>query len=848
MTTRLLAGLRPSVPFSLYAQQVGKRKGQELLAGVGIAVGVALVFGVLLASTSVTRSASETVRGVSGGATLQLAARSPTGFDARLVPAVEQLAGVQRSGAVLRENTTIVGPTGRTPAQLVGFTVGVIGLGGSSTRALAQGAVSEAGGLVLSSSLARRIGARSGQSVTVLAAGAAHKIRVVELLSESRFGALAASLVAVAQMSVAQTLTGRGGRVTQILVKPSPGANAAVSRELERLAGRRLEVLPANNEIALLDEAFRPSEQSTDLFALISAMVGFLLAFNAVLLTVPERRRSAAELMILGYDATQVAVIVIVQALILGVLSSFVGLAVGYLLAHTLFGQAPTYLAFAFPIGEHKSASLLILVLSFACGLGAAVLATLPVLELWRKRAPEEILRERGEHGQSIRPRVVLVLAIVGGVLSGIVALLALASASTTVACGVLLAIAAGCVTPMIYRLAMRSLSPIGERRKGMLGLSLIELETTATRSIALAAVGALIVYGSVAIGGARVDVTRGLEHTITQYESTADVWVSTGNNVFDTDAFRAPGLVPALTQLPGVASVRAYQGGLLDVGKRRLLIRAHDPHVGVMLQSLAIVRGNLAQANKRLREGGWATVSEGFAGEHHLAIGDTLVLPTPSGHLRLRVAATTTNLGWPPGLITLSSTDYRRGWLTSDPSALEVTLKPGVAASKGSRAVQHALGRFPGLQARTAAQASAEGISTARQGLNSLAQISTLLLIVGAAAIAASLSAAIWQGRLRLASMRVEGYDRVQLWCSVLWESAILLTIGGAVGAAFGLYGHALASRYLRVTTGFPAPFTVGGRQLLLTLLLLGGTSLAVVALPGIRAVQVPLTTAFED
>ena len=841
MRWRSLAGLRYSVPVSLYAQHLRQRKGQEFLAGVGIAVGVALVFGVLIASTSVTGSASEAVRGVSGGAKLQLAARSPAGFDARLVPAVEQLSGVKHSGAVLRENTTIVGATARTPAQLVGFTVGVIALGGSSTRALTQGAIPEAEGLVLSGSLARTIGARLGQTVTVLAAGAAHRVKVVEVLSGSRFGALASSPVAVAQMSVAQMLTGRAGRVTQILVQPRQGANAIVSRELEKLANGRLDVLPANNEIVLLDEAFKPNEQSTNLFALISAMVGFLLAFNAMLLTLPERRRSAAELLILGYDSTQVAVIVIVQALILGVVSSLVGLAVGTVLAHTLFGEVPTYLTFAFPIGEHKSASPSILVLAFGCGVVAAVLATLPVLELWRKRAPEEVLRERGEQGQSIRRRLVVTLAFVGLALTGIVTLLELASASTTVACGVLLALAAVCVIPVVYRLAMRLLGPVSQLRKGMLALAVIELEGTATRSVALAAVAALIVYGSVAVGGARVDVTRGIEHTITQYESTADVWVTTGNNVFDTDSFRAPGLVPTLARLPSVASVRVYQGGLLDVGKRRLLIRAHDPSVSVMIQPLAMVHGNLARANKLLRGGGWATVSEGFAGEHHLAVGDALVLATPSGQMRLRVAATTTNLGWPSGLITLSSTDYRRGWLTNEPSALEVTLKPGVTAPAGRRAVQSSLARFPGLQARTAAQSSAEAISTVRQGLSSLAQISTLLLIVGAAAIAASLSAAIWQGRRRLASMRVVGYDRPQIWRSVLLESAILLAIGGAVGGASGLYGHALASRYLRVTTGFPAPFSVGATQLLLTLLLLGGVSIAVVALPGMRAVQVP-------
>ncbi len=842
-------GLRLGVPFSLYGQRLRQRPGEELLAAAGIAVGVALVLGVLVANTSVTRSASEVVHGLTGSARLQLAARSSDGFDGRLAGAVSGLAGVQRSGAVLRENIAVVGPRGRDTAQLVGIAVGVITLGGSGTRALSDGALPESGGLLLPGGVAARIGAKVGETVTVLAAGVAHRIRITVVMSGQRFGALASSPVAIAQLPVAQMLAGRAGRVTQVLVQPRPGAGRMVAGELRKLAAGRLDVLPADNEIALLDQAFKPDRQSTNLFALISAMVGFLLAASAMLLTVPERRRFAAELRILGYEPAQVASILLFQALALGVASSAIGIGVGYLLAQALFDQAPTYLAFVFPIGGQRSLSLTIAVVAFGCGIGAALLASLPpVLELWRKRAVDTALRERGEAGQGVSRPVVMTLGIIGVALTGVLTLLALASTSATVACGILLAVAVVCVIPLAYTLAMRLLGPVSERVPGMFALAVIELEATATRSIALAAVAGLVVYGSVAIGGARRDLSNGLDATIAQYESTADVWVSTGNNVYNTDAFRAPGLPEALTRLPTVASVRVFQGGLLDLGNRRLLIRARDPRLRVLIQSLAILHGSLARANQLLRRGGWATVPAGFAAEHRLRLGSSVVLPTPSGALRLRLAATTTNQGWPVGVITLSSVDYRRAWLTSEPSALEVNLEPGVSPAAGRRAVQAALVAYPGLQARTAAQSTAETQGVVRQGLGSLGKIATLLLVVGALAIAASLSAAIWQRRVRLASMRVWGYDRLQLWRSVLLESAILLAIGCGLGAAFGLYGHALATRYLGASTGFPAPFTVGAVQVLFTLLLVAGISLAVIALPGIGAAQISPTAAFQE
>ena len=57
---------------------------------------------------------------------------------------------------------------------------------------------------------------------------------------------------------------------------------------------------------------------------------------------------------------------------------------------------------------------------------------------------------------------------------------------------------------------------------------------------------------------------------------------------------------------------------------------------------------------------------------------------PRRRASARFGVAAITTNLGWPSGSIILNTRDYSRYWQTTDPSALEVDLKPGVTAGAG--------------------------------------------------------------------------------------------------------------------------------------------------------------------
>ena len=122
------------------------------------------------------------------------------------------------------------------------------------------------------------------------------------------------------------------------------------------------------------------------------------------------------------------------------------------------------------------------------------------------------------------------------------------------------------------------------------------------------------------------------------------------------------------------------------------------------------------------------------------------------------------------------------------------------------------------------------------------------LLLIATALAVASALSAAIWQRRARLASLKIQGYDTAQLWRALLLESTIVLGIGCAVGAAFGVCGHSLASRWLRLHTGFPAPFSIGLTGVFLTFSLLAIIALSVISLPGFAAARAPARTSLQE
>jgi putative ABC transport system permease protein len=753
----------------------------------------------------------------------------------------------------LRENVTLIGPRGRQEAvQLIGVSPSLEALGGAATQEYGADATALLqGGLGLPSGVARALGVGRGGALQLASNGALHDARVKVVLGGGLLGSADASPVAVTVLGFAQSLAERSRRVSEVLIRPAPGHEEMVLGELRRLAAGGLDVRPADYELGLLSQAIKPSRQSTSLFEAISVMIGFLLALNAMLLTVPERRRFIAELRMQGYDPRQILLLLGFQALALGVVASLVGVAVGDLLSHALFQQTPNFLSAAFPIGAEEVVHAGTVLLAVACGVLATALASLtPLLDLRANRPADAVFRQRGADSEIVSQRTISRLALAGVALVMGVLAIVLAAPGATIVGGVALALASLCLIPAAFSGVARGLPWLSERvHSSALIVALAELRATTTRSVALAGIVAIAVYGGVAIGGARNDLLRGISQATDQYFSTAGVWVTSGRDVFNTNSFAPAGPAAALARAPGVASVRVYQGGLLDVGERRMWVRGRPAGDSPVIEPSQLRKGNLDGAIRLIRQGSGVAISSDYAGEHHLRAGGVVSLPTPSGAARFMVAAIVTNSGWPAGAITLSASNYSRYWSTTDAAALEVSLKEGVSPARGRRAVAGALASsYPGLQVKTAGERVAQSNASAREGLHTLGEISTLLLIAAALAVASALSATVWQRRIRLAALKMQGYDTWQLWRAVVLESAITIGVGAVVGAVLGVCGHALASRFLERTTGFPAPFSLGPAHVLLTLGLIAAIALVVIAIPGMLAARVSPRAILQD
>ncbi len=140
---------------------------QELLAVLGLAVGVALLFASQVASTSLSGSIQQLTLGVVGRASLQLVARAPDGFDERLLSRVRRLPGVQRAEPVLEQRATVLGPLGQRSVDLIAGEPRYVHLGGSLLQGFTATQLASLHALALPAPVARAIGVDSLQTVTL---------------------------------------------------------------------------------------------------------------------------------------------------------------------------------------------------------------------------------------------------------------------------------------------------------------------------------------------------------------------------------------------------------------------------------------------------------------------------------------------------------------------------------------------------------------------------------------------------------------------------------------------------------------------------------------------------------
>jgi putative ABC transport system permease protein len=809
---------------------------QELFAVLGIAVGVALLFASQVASTSLNASVAQLANGVVGQSKYQLKARGPGGFDESVLGKVRSVPGVRAAVPVLEVQASVTGPRGTQPVDLIATDPRDVHLTGRLLRNFASASVIGKRVLGLPDPIASKLGVGPLEFIKLRVGLRTVRALVGLALTERNIGVLANSPIVLAPLGYAQRLAGMRGHITRVLVQVRPGADRAVRASLARVAGKGVNVEPADYEATLFSQAAAPVDQSTRTFAAICALVGFMFAYCAMLLTTDSRRELIRELRCSGATRLKTVEILLFDALVLSAVASVAGLALGDLLSVVAFSSPPGFLSLAFPIGSQRIVTWESVSIAVGAGVIASCIGVLtPVRDIWGRGRRTDSLRD-----DSALRRKAMGMLVGGCACVGVTTFILLTAPQSAVIGIVALIVALLLLLPLL----LGSIVTIFDKLQHLSGvgateIAAIELRSPRThaRSVAIAATAAIAVFGSVTIQGSRANLQRGLDRSFQGLSSVADLWVAPAGeqSLFTTASFG--GLrTSALAHLPGVRSISPYMGGFLEYGNRRIWILAPPSTISSPIPPSQIVAGDVTLAESRLHESGWAVISKTLATQHHLHIGQVFMLPAPHA-MTFRIAALATNLGWPPGAIVLNGADYAHAWESADPSAYTVVLAPGASPTKVREEIRSALGPRSGLTVETAAHRELAQQAAGRQGLGRLSQIAVLALVAGILATATVMGATVWQRRRRFARMKVQGYGTRTLWLALICESALLIGSGCLIGASLGVYGQFLLGHALVTVTGFPVVLSVNIMVAFVSFAVVTVAAATCIAIPGYRA-----------
>ena len=580
---------------------------------------------------------------------------------------------------------------------------------------------------------------------------------------------------------VAQQLLAEPGRYDSVAVEAAPGVGADELRErirdvlddpnLEAVTGAEL---TAENR-ADTAERLQFFTASLLLFSGVSLFVATFIIYNTFSVVVTQRTRELGLLRAIGATRRQVLGSVLVEAAVIGVVASLVGVVAGLGVASALKALLAG-LDFRLPTIANVVEARTIVV---ALIVGVAV-TTVSAAVPGRRAAtitPMAALRDQdvsGPTGTAVRGiagaagLVAAALLVTAGAVRGGDGLRILSLGAIV---GFLALVVAGpAVTAPVCRVLGRPLT----RFRGVPGALAREnamrnpRRTSATASALMIGVG-LVAFVTVFAASVRAAVTSTLETSI-----TADLAIrGTGfRGVLTSDVARRAAEVPGVAVASGITVTRVLIDGRPDG------IVGIDPGAFTMLADVGVREGSLADLGDRT-----VAVARSWADQHGLRLGDTLPITFPrTGELPMRVVAIYDRANV-VGTHLLSVATMRAN--VTNPFDVAVLVKSDGDLQRTRLALQDALRDDPTVQVLDRQDLIGDRTEEVDQLVGLVYALLFLAVLIALLGIVNTLALSVLERTREIGLLRAVGMTRAQVRTAVRWEAVLIALLGTVLGLA---------------------------------------------------------------
>jgi putative ABC transport system permease protein len=784
----------PALLLTFSWQELRHHPWRNAAAVVAVMLGVALALSVHLINASALSEFSQAVRSVNGQPDLTLRA-SQGQFDESLYARIASLPEVSVASPVL-ELSTYAQAAGGTRQSLRVLGVDALLLARLAPELLPRPADADdrfaffaPATVFLNAAAQNALGAESVQLQSGL-----------NMLAVRVAGSVAAGggPLAVMDLGAAQDLFGRGGELTRIDLQLRAGVDRADFVRRQQSTADLPEQLQwsepgdAAQRVSQLSRAYRIN---LTVLALVALFTGAFLVFSVLSLSVAKRAQQLALLGVLGLGGATRLHLVLCESLLLGLLGSAAGVALGTALAALALRLLGGDLGGGYFAGIAPA-----LQWSWAAALtygGLGVVAAL-VGGWWPARTAQQLPPAQSLKGLGVAPvghgRAWLSLAmLLGG------ALLALLPPVAGIALGAYLSVALLLVggigaLPVLIGLLYGRLSPLVAKRA--LPMLAVERARRVRESAGVAVSG---VVASLSLAVALTIMVASFRHSVTDWLEVvlpADLYVRTAaSSAAGETAYFSPEFVQAVAVLPGVARV----GGLRVT---QLLLAPDQPAVALIARDMQTPARVLPLVGPALSVPAGAIgiyVSEPMLTRYQASPGDFFEPMansfTKTGAPRFFVAGVWRDYARQFGAIAMDEKDFVR--LTGDRRVndLALWLAPGAREDAVQADIWQLAAKTtgPGLNNELIELASAGEIRVRSLQIfdRSFAVtywLQAVAIAIGLFGVAANFSAQVLARRKEFGLLAHLGLTRRQILSVVAGEGAAWTVMGSIAGLGLGL------------------------------------------------------------
>jgi putative ABC transport system permease protein len=621
-------------------------------------------------------------------------------------------------------------------------------------------------------------------------------VKAGSITATGNWAMLSGYVVILDQHDAAEVLGYPKGHVNRIDVLLASDAKAdQVRAAIEaRLAGRAHVKTPAeqNQAIGSAMDSFRAGFSLCGVAALV---VGMFLVYNALSVTVAERRHEIGILLALGATRRQVLALFAGEAALLGLAGAIIGIPFGLALAYLGLQPMQAVLADLYNnLHAHQvEITPQLIMIAVAAGVVATVGAALvPAIQASQEN-PAEAVR-RVPKAPTARHLIFLAIAALSLLTAG--ALMTVGRDRLPRQWGTfgglsLVLVAALVASPLCATLAAVALRPLARRyfriEWRLAADNLLQSPGRTGMVIGALAAGVSLVMQTAGV----IQSNRAALRTWIEGSIAADVIITGGSSLGSGDHGEpmdqeVSDALAGLAEVEGILPLRLPK---VEFRGDSVLLLVLDAGLAGRMHAARIAGGGEAALFRTVDAApDGALASENFAARYGVHPGDTITLPSNSGPVTLRIVGTIEDYSWVLGTLYVNRREYVEHWQDTRADMIDVYVKPGYTATEVKEKIAARFGARYGLFPATRLQL-VDDIDRIIERVHGIAygQQIVVMLVAGLGVIT-SLLISVLQRRREMGLLRAIGAPQAQVIHSVLAEACLMGALGTALGVLFGI------------------------------------------------------------